>query len=109
MATLRVSTLTLSRTAGSIARVQLGFRACYQRTCGRPSASIPRARYSTSSTTIEQPTRAPTIDRAASKLFENADEAVADLKSGSTILSSGFGLCGVAGKEFPCQVALDWA
>lgn len=39
----------------------------------------------------------PTIDRAASKLFRNADEAVADLESGSTILSSGFGLCGVAG------------
>ncbi|GMF81043.1 unnamed protein product [Aspergillus oryzae] len=38
----------------------------------------------------------PTIDRAASKLFRNADEAVADLESGSTILSSGFGLCGVA-------------
>ncbi|KAL3490904.1 hypothetical protein BJX62DRAFT_131649 [Aspergillus germanicus] len=96
MATLRVSTLTLSRKTTSIARVPLGFRACYQRTCGRPSAPIPRARYSTSSTTIEQPTRAPTIDRAASKLFKNADEAVADLKSGSTILSSGFGLCGVA-------------
>ncbi|KAF7162857.1 hypothetical protein CNMCM5623_007979 [Aspergillus felis] len=38
----------------------------------------------------------PKIERAASKLFRNADEAVADLKSGSTILSSGFGLCGVA-------------
>ncbi|CEL11431.1 Putative Succinyl-CoA:3-ketoacid-coenzyme A transferase [Aspergillus calidoustus] len=96
MATLRVSALTLSRKATSIARVQLGFRACYQRTCGRPSASIHHARYSTSSTTIEQPTRAPTIDRAASKLYKDADEAVADLKSGSTILSSGFGLCGVA-------------
>ena len=33
----------------------------------------------------------------ASKLYQTADVAVADIKSGSTILSSGFGLCGVAG------------
>ncbi|CAH0023560.1 unnamed protein product [Clonostachys rhizophaga] len=31
-----------------------------------------------------------------SKLFKDADAAVADVQSGSTILSSGFGLCGVA-------------
>ncbi|KAM3430969.1 hypothetical protein NHJ13734_007502 [Beauveria thailandica] len=31
-----------------------------------------------------------------SKLWESADSAVADVKSGSTILSAGFGLCGVA-------------
>lgn len=40
--------------------------------------------------------RAPKIVRGASKLYKSADEAVADLKSGSVILSSGFGLCGVA-------------
>ncbi|KAF1985962.1 succinyl-CoA:3-ketoacid-coenzyme A transferase subunit B [Aulographum hederae CBS 113979] len=34
--------------------------------------------------------------RSGSKVFSSADEAVADLQSGSTILSSGFGLCGVA-------------
>ncbi|KAM7221970.1 mitochondrial succinyl-CoA:3-ketoacid coenzyme A transferase 1 [Rhypophila decipiens] len=34
--------------------------------------------------------------RGGSKLFASADEAVADIKSGSVILSSGFGLCGVA-------------
>ncbi|KAH6889834.1 hypothetical protein B0T10DRAFT_513032 [Thelonectria olida] len=34
--------------------------------------------------------------KATSKLFKDADAAVADIKSGSTILSSGFGLCGVA-------------
>ncbi|KAL2759925.1 hypothetical protein ACRALDRAFT_1073988 [Sodiomyces alcalophilus JCM 7366] len=34
--------------------------------------------------------------RGESKLFDSADSAVADIKSGSTILSSGFGLCGVA-------------
>lgn len=40
--------------------------------------------------------RAPKIDRSRSKLFKSADEAVADIQSGSTILSAGFGLCGVA-------------
>lgn len=41
-----------------------------------------------------------------SKVFESASSAVADICSGSTILSSGFGLCGVAGKVYalPCQV-----
>ncbi|KAK3313068.1 hypothetical protein B0H66DRAFT_385155 [Apodospora peruviana] len=38
----------------------------------------------------------PTVNRGDSKLFESADDAVADIKSGSVILSSGFGLCGVA-------------
>ena len=40
--------------------------------------------------------KAPTIDRSKSKLFDSADEAVKDVQSGSTILSAGFGLCGVA-------------
>lgn len=31
-----------------------------------------------------------------SKVWESADAAVADIKSGSVVLSSGFGLCGVA-------------
>ncbi|KAG9849112.1 succinyl-CoA:3-ketoacid-coenzyme A transferas-like protein, partial [Aureobasidium melanogenum] len=39
---------------------------------------------------------APTIDRSRSKVYSSADEAVADIKSGSTILSAGFGLCGTA-------------
>jgi 3-oxoacid CoA-transferase len=38
----------------------------------------------------------PTIDRSASKLYGSAHDAVADIQSGSTVLSSGFGLCGVA-------------
>ena len=38
----------------------------------------------------------PIIDRTRSKLFKDADEAVADLKSGSVIFSAGFGLCGTA-------------
>ncbi|ROT42681.1 succinyl-CoA:3-ketoacid-coenzyme A transferase subunit B [Sodiomyces alkalinus F11] len=39
---------------------------------------------------------AATEHRGKSKLFKSADAAVADIKSRSTILSSGFGLCGVA-------------
>ncbi|KYK57079.1 succinyl-CoA:3-ketoacid-coenzyme A transferase [Drechmeria coniospora] len=34
--------------------------------------------------------------RSASKVLGSADEAVADVRSGSTLLSAGFGLCGVA-------------
>jgi 3-oxoacid CoA-transferase len=37
--------------------------------------------------------------KGSSKLYEDADAAVADIQSGSTILSSGFGLCGVAGSS----------
>jgi len=44
---------------------------------------------------------APKTVRGASKVFKNADEAVADLQSGATILSAGFGLCGTAGKINP--------
>ncbi|KAL5335679.1 hypothetical protein BJX70DRAFT_410309 [Aspergillus crustosus] len=91
MAILRLSSLSLSRKATSAVWVQLCRRA-NQRICWQPSPAIARARYSTDYTTIEQPNRAPVIDRAASKLFEDADAAVADIKSGSTILSSGFGL-----------------
>lgn len=46
----------------------------------------------------------PAIDRSKSKLYRDADEAVADIKSGSVILSSGFGLCGVAGETFPLSL-----
>ncbi|KAH6644748.1 hypothetical protein C7974DRAFT_430447 [Boeremia exigua] len=40
--------------------------------------------------------KAPTVDRSKSKLWASADEAVADVQSGSTVLSAGFGLCGIA-------------
>lgn len=40
------------------------------------------------------PTPAP--ERGASKLWDSADAAVADIAPGSVLLSSGFGLCGVA-------------
>ncbi|EED12162.1 coenzyme A transferase, putative [Talaromyces stipitatus ATCC 10500] len=55
-------------------------------TCRFYTTSLPR--YSQS--------LAPRIVRSESKLFSSADDAVADIKSGSTILSAGFGLCGVA-------------
>jgi 3-oxoacid CoA-transferase len=42
---------------------------------------------------------APKIVRGQSKLFKDADAAVADIQSGSTILSAGFGLCGTAGNS----------
>ncbi|KAK0648727.1 hypothetical protein B0T16DRAFT_408670 [Cercophora newfieldiana] len=38
----------------------------------------------------------PGVSRGDSKLFKSADEAVADIQSGSVLLSSGFGLCGIA-------------
>lgn len=37
--------------------------------------------------------------RNASKVFESADAAIADLQDGTTVLSAGFGLSGVAGKR----------
>ncbi|KAG8967732.1 hypothetical protein FRC03_009425 [Tulasnella sp. 419] len=43
------------------------------------------------------PTIAPGMkERRPSKIFASPDEAIRDIKSGSTILSGGFGLCGVA-------------
>lgn len=62
---------------------------------GRRLGSTAAAAASRSSRSEAQ--KAPTQDRARSKVFKDADEAVADIKSGSTILSAGFGLCGVAG------------
>ncbi|KAM0698032.1 hypothetical protein Q7P36_001495 [Cladosporium allicinum] len=44
----------------------------------------------------EAPSSAPAKKRGGSKIFNSADEAVADIKSGATILSAGFGLCGTA-------------
>jgi 3-oxoacid CoA-transferase len=46
--------------------------------------------------------------RGESKIFKSADDAVKDLKSGSTILSAGFGLCGTAGILFPSNSCWKW-
>ncbi|KAJ5667901.1 uncharacterized protein N7477_006471 [Penicillium maclennaniae] len=87
MAALRVTTTQLSRKALTSCRprLYLGIRPTL---ATRPKIHA----YSTA------PTRnlAPKIERGGSKLYKDADEAVKDVKSGSTILSSGFGLCGVA-------------
>ncbi|KAJ5722719.1 3-oxoacid CoA-transferase subunit B [Penicillium malachiteum] len=94
MAALRVTSASLSRKAITSCRprVYLGLR-----TSVRPLLPITRSTPHTYySTTAPRFSLAPKIERSGSKVFKNADEAVADLKSGSTVLSSGFGLCGVA-------------
>ncbi|KAG9244107.1 succinyl-CoA:3-ketoacid-coenzyme A transferase 1 [Calycina marina] len=53
-------------------------------------------RYEQQANTKAKRDPAPKIVRGGSKLFKDADEAVADLQSGSTLLSAGFGLCGTA-------------
>ncbi|KAF6799420.1 coenzyme a [Colletotrichum sojae] len=70
--------------------------------CAQP-ARFPRARAvgalscrAIATTAVRRSAKAPAVKRGGSKLYASADEAVADIKSGSTILSSGFGLCGVA-------------
>jgi 3-oxoacid CoA-transferase len=55
------------------------------------SAAIPRKE------PIASDAHAPAKIVGNSKVYKSAEDAVADIKSGSTILSSGFGLCGVAG------------
>ncbi|RAH45855.1 3-oxoacid CoA-transferase [Aspergillus brunneoviolaceus CBS 621.78] len=96
MATLRISTFALSRRTIVAARPQppLQLRQVNPRSFLGSNKTRASARFSTARN--ETYSQAPRIDRGASKLFGSADEAVADLKSGSTILSSGFGLCGVA-------------
>ncbi|KAL2415515.1 Succinyl-CoA:3-ketoacid-coenzyme A transferase, mitochondrial [Exophiala dermatitidis] len=54
--------------------------------CGSPSLKEARAPFQQSEGR----------HRSASKVYASADDAIADLKDGTTILSSGFGLCGVA-------------
>ncbi|KAG0158713.1 hypothetical protein PDIDSM_6232 [Penicillium digitatum] len=92
MTTLRIST-TLSRKALTVCRPRLfiGVRASVHPL--QPFSTSTSARYSRPA---PLQSLAPKIERGGSKLFKDADAAVADIKSGSTILSSGFGLCGVA-------------
>uniref|UniRef100_A0A9P3B9E0 Succinyl-CoA:3-ketoacid-coenzyme A transferase n=1 Tax=Aspergillus pseudoviridinutans TaxID=1517512 RepID=A0A9P3B9E0_9EURO len=97
MATLRGSAIVSSmRRTHTVTRQWFQGGTCYIARGGPVlrTTNICHVRYSTA--TSQQQTPEPKIERAASKLFRDADEAVADLKSGSTILSSGFGLCGVA-------------
>lgn len=97
MATLRISTASLSQRAITTCRprLYLGVRV----RSGHSFAPIAKASHGDRkySTATPAPSLAPRVERGGSKLFKDADAAVADIKSGSTILSSGFGLCGVAG------------
>lgn len=97
MASLRVSA-GLSRRALTACkpRLYLGLRGAVSLS-SRPMISQLPSLTSKYSTETAKPSLAPKIERGGSKLFADADSAVADLQSGSTILSSGFGLCGVAG------------
>lgn len=52
--------------------------------------------FQTSSTFRDAQGGAPQKIRGQSKVFDSADKAVADIKSGSIVLSAGFGLCGTA-------------
>ena len=61
------------------------------------TSGLLRERYRVPPTREEQ----TSDNRNASKVFESADAAVADLKEGTTILSAGFGLSGVAGEHLP--------
>lgn len=66
---------------------------------GIPPASSPRRHLSTTTPfRARSPPNpsAPAPKRGVSKLYATADDAVADIQPGSTLLSSGFGLCGVA-------------
>jgi len=54
-------------------------------------------RYAQQANTKSKRDPAPKVQRGDSKLYKDADAAVADLQNGSTILSAGFGLCGTAG------------
>lgn len=98
MTVLRVSALSLSKRSLAVCRPRLQFAArctASVRPVSPPSVIRSAKQYSTAAPQTQR--LAPKVERGASKLFDNADEAVADIKSGSTILSSGFGLCGVAG------------
>jgi 3-oxoacid CoA-transferase len=102
MATRRISSAYIAYTARSgvlpplLPRYQSFFRAALPAARYLQTSPI---RYRQVSNTKAKRDAAPAIVRGASKLFRDADSAVADLKSGSTILSAGFGLCGTAGKE----------
>lgn len=96
MAFLRMTSTFLSRKAFTACRPRLclGVRC----TSMRPLLVTTRpANYYSTAPPAQTQSLAPKVERGGSKLFKDANAAVADIKSGSTILSSGFGLCGVAG------------
>lgn len=76
MQSSRLRRLVSASTASKLVGCRLLWQ-CGRRTCATTSAGLSQHR--------------------PSKVYDSADAAVSDVKSGATILSSGFGLCGVAG------------
>jgi hypothetical protein len=106
MASRRISAVVITRTSRS-GILQLLPRHSSLRVADVPPAvrylSTTPFRNKQEANTRKKRDPAPVVVRGASKLFKDADSAVADLSSGSTILSSGFGLCGTAGQEMIAQ------
>lgn len=71
-------------------------RSTQQRQTQHFLSPVSRRLLSTTCRRLSAPNSTPAPSRSANKLYATADDAVADIQSGSTILSSGFGLCGVA-------------
>ncbi|CAG8141439.1 unnamed protein product [Penicillium salamii] len=92
MAALRISTAIMSRNALATCRSPF-LRARYSVRLSQPFSTTTSSKYAGTAPLLSL---APKIERGGSKVFKDADAAVTDIKSGSTILSSGFGLCGVA-------------
>lgn len=106
MASLSRSISSLAASARINVVLRIGSRvprtACLNRVNGPTSVMGWRAGSSAAGPKRKQPItandQAPTQIIGQGKVYKNAEDAVADIKSGSTILSSGFGLCGVAGE-----------
>ncbi|KAH9210959.1 3-oxoacid CoA-transferase subunit A [Leptodontidium sp. 2 PMI_412] len=95
MASRRIASVCLASSTRNAVRITA-------RSHPAPRFQIPRqlhttsTRYEQKSNTSAKRDPAPKIVRGGSKVYKNADDAVADLKSGSIVLSAGFGLCGTA-------------
>jgi 3-oxoacid CoA-transferase len=95
MATRRISTACLARNLGSLPRARpqltpLRFQNVRQ-------LRITPIYYEQKANVGVKRDSATEVTRGGSKVYKNADQAVADLENGSVILSAGFGLCGTAG------------
>lgn len=100
MSVSRVAAISMSRRMATVSRPRL-----QQLGSVRPISAVARPRLQPAVPVVVNRSNYSTAVSAdlppgVSKLYKSADEAVADIKSGSTILSAGFGLCGVAGIAF---------
>jgi 3-oxoacid CoA-transferase len=66
------------------------------RACLAPSQRLPQSQWRNRRTFQTSTRLFREVKDSSSKVYASADEAVADLKSGSIVLSAGFGLCGTA-------------